>query len=286
MTDFSLAAESSLSNELFGAIGYPWRKRFDMDRLLTEDGDPRSVQSELIGLSEDNDDLAGETDDLIEDLVELFLDNRSQQERGETEHALADLVEPYLTGADEEDVSTICRTMEAEPNFDEELESFLRKVLEFSVEWVEGELSRQPDSNLGNPIALSNMRMAIRAKGKGCIKVFGKKYCVKVTSPWVRLEGKRAEIHLEADGPKLRARAKAHDIDIVIKIRILKWTWKIKIGVTSIVNRALSSQRPVLIDLRAIQVKVPGLDLVYKPSSLTVPSSNSTTTVEVDGTFT
>lgn len=286
MTDFSISAESSLATELFGALDYPWRMRISPSKAISGDDDEQ-VDAEMQGNAGDDIELAGESDDLLKDLVEAYLQNRGQADRDEVETALAEIVEPYLlNGIAEDDAPGIVLRMESDAAFQQKLEGFLGISLKFSLEWVEGELSARPNANLGNPIAIGNMRVAARAKGKGCIRVFGKKFCVSITSPWIRMEGRRAEVFLEPKGLQLRARAKAHDIDIVIKIRILRWSWKIKIGVTGYVNKALAGQSPVLLDLGAVRINVPGLGLTYAPSALAAPASSSTTTVAVDGGFT
>jgi len=111
---------------------------------------------------------------------------------------------------------------------------------------------------IGNPISLSKMACKVQAKIRACIKVFGNKICVSVTTPKIHLEGRAANLTLSSRGPVTYAQAQFSDLDIVIRIKIWKWHFTIKIGITSLVNKELRKLGPIkLIDLTPLEQAVP-----------------------------
>lgn len=115
ITDFSISAESSLATELFGALKYPWRMRVSPSKAMSDD-DGEQVDAEMQGEAGDDIELAGESDDLLTDLVEEYLQNREKKDRDETETALAEMIEPYLAaGIAEDDPPASCSAWKTMP---------------------------------------------------------------------------------------------------------------------------------------------------------------------------
>jgi hypothetical protein len=135
------------------------------------------------------------------------------------------------------------------------------------------------------PQTLSNLRLAVRARARACIRIFGRKICVSATSPWIRFEGRRAALFLDVVGTKIFGRAQLSDLDFVMTIRILGRNINIRIGVTGLVNRQLARQRPLLADFGNVRITVPGVGRVYQPSTVAVPASSTETRIELDGAF-
>lgn len=283
MSDVSLSIGTSLVANLFASIDYPWRKRIDVDRFLDWDDE---IECEVVAVNPEYEgsDYAGEEPDYLDPLIDLFLAHRERAvEPGSPEEALVALFQPYVSGTPSRD--TILERMDADASAPERLAAYWKPSLKVSVEWVEFELSKAPNAAMGNPVTLGDLRIAVRAKAKACIRAFGESVCIKITSPWVRFEGKKIEVALPVEGLKVKAHARAHDIDFVIKIKVWKWTYKIRIGMTGYVNKFLSKTRPVLADFGTVKIVVPGLDRTYSINAVAIPSSNSATTIAVDGKF-
>jgi hypothetical protein len=133
----------------------------------------------------------------------------------------------------------------------------LGKAVSVEVLWVKFEASK-PTLTLGNPIRLSNVVVYVQAKIEACIKILGKKFCVRVTSPRVRIEGRQATIALASRGAVVVGTPRFDDVDIVIRVKIWKFTYNIRVGITGIVNAQLQKQGPVkVLDLSALEQDVP-----------------------------
>jgi hypothetical protein len=146
------------------------------------------------------------------------------------------------------------------------------KSVSVDVEWVKIEVEK-PHIKLGNPIVLSDISVRVQARIKACISIFGKKYCIHVTTPRVHLEARNAFLQLLAQGPIVSALPHFEDLDIVISIKIWKWTFTIRIGITGIVNNQLKKQGPIaLIDLSAFEQGIPFSSKKLKISDLRFPA--------------
>ncbi|PJI93209.1 hypothetical protein BC777_2080 [Yoonia maricola] len=133
-----------------------------------------------------------------------------------------------------------------------------KKFFEFSVLWAQLRIVDRPKVDLGNPIRVLDLSTRSRAKAEGCIKVFGKRYCARVTSPWIRVDGQEAALNLITSGTVVSARPRFKNLDFVITIKILRWRFKIKIGLTTLVNRYFDRLPPAEIaDLSAFEQPIP-----------------------------
>lgn len=294
MSDISIAIDSSLLKKLFDSLKYPWRKK---------------ITPSFIGAKRFADDLAvsrveqtSEGDDLIDgsgyidDFINVYLDERqSIQTRGASESALLKLLDPYgarIQTNDAEARKSIKAQLLADDKGGDRLEAFFQEVFlkkkksaSVSVDWIEFELTQPPGSTLGNPIMLTGLKIGVRAKVSVCVRVFGRQICLRITTPWFRIEGRRVEASLTVDQLKLIARAKVDDVDFVIKIKIGPFKFKIKIGVTGHINRYLSQQAPVLVDASNVAIVVPGLGKTFVPISIGTPPHASITQLQMDGKF-
>ena len=282
MPDISLSVDTSFVQMLFSAVNYPWRKRIDGDRMLTSDDE--EIPFEVLGQGGDEDD-AGGGDEYLNELIETYLSHKGDpRNQGSAEEALHKLLEPYRQAGD--DKSSIRSALLNDPKGGDKIETFLRALRGgVTLDWIEFELSQKPNSHLGNPLALTNLKIAVRAKAKLCARIFGRERCISITTPWSRFEGERVEVALIEDGLKIKARAKARNVDFTVKVKIGPFTFTFRIGVTSHINRYLEKNSPVLVDASDIRIKIPGLDLTYRPVALDVPSSGTETTVSADGSF-
>lgn len=132
-----------------------------------------------------------------------------------------------------------------------------KRSVSFDVQWVKLELDK-PTVQMANPITASKIGCRVQVRVKACIRIFGRKICVTVTSPRIRLEARAATLALSGAGAKVMAQPAFKDLDVVIKIRIWKWTFSIRIGVTGLVNEQLRRQGPILIaDLSALEQDIP-----------------------------
>jgi hypothetical protein len=227
---------------------------------------------------------------LLDATIDAYLDSRAGApllDLEEDQEAAA-LIAPYAGEAapgGSNPVAAIKLRMAQDSAFPARLESFLKARLGAGIDWIEAELSQMPSSAMGNPIRLSNLRIAVRARAKACIRIFGREVCVSATSPWIRFEGRQAALFLDVEGTKILGRARVADLDFVMTIRIFGREIKIRIGVTGLVNRQLEKQRPLLADFGTVRINVPGVQRVYTPTSVAVPQSSSETRVDVDGRF-
>jgi hypothetical protein len=127
----------------------------------------------------------------------------------------------------------------------------------FEVQWVKVQMDR-PTVLMANPITASKIGVYVQARVKACIRIFGRRVCVTVTSPRIRLEARAATLSLSGAGPRVMAQPAFKDLDIVIRIRIWKWTFSIRIGITGLVNEQLRRQGPILVaDLAALEQDIP-----------------------------
>lgn len=132
-----------------------------------------------------------------------------------------------------------------------------RMSISVEVQWVKVELDR-PTVTMANPIVANQFACRVQARVRACLKLYGKKVCVSVTSPRIRLEARAATFALSAAGARVLGQPSFNDLDIVIKIRIWKWTYSIRIGVTSLVNEQLRKQGPIQIaDLGPLEQGIP-----------------------------
>lgn len=285
MSDLSISVDSSLLTKLFGSLNYPWRKRFEPKFTLGDDYEAGEVTVDVI--EQGGDDAEADTDSnlFVDDLIETYSKESKNSPTNAAEKALFELLSPYSRG-EIRSTSELRTALENDPARGDRLETFLKALdLSAGIEWVEFELARQPASNLGNPVALTDLHFAVRARAEACVKIFGKKHCLHFTTPWIRFEGERAQVELVVDQLRIIGRPSVRNIDFVITIKILGIKFKVKIGVTSHINRYLADQQPVLADFSNIAIKIPGLDLTYTPKSVTVPGSTAATTVQLDGQF-
>lgn len=285
MSDLSVSVGSSLIQNLFSSLSYPWRKRVDAALALDDD----DIEAEFVDLSDDA-DLSGNEPDFVADLLNAYL-AASAQERtsGDVEKALHDLFSPYVDGNNPR-ISTVAAgaldQMASDPAFPKKLDAFLKtRGPSVGLDWIEFELSEKPSSHMGNPLRLEGLKIGVRAKGHACIKVLGKEFCIRFTTPWFRFTGKKAATTFVVDGLKIAATAEVENVDFVIKVKIWKWSFSIRIGVTKYINKYLRNQKPVLADFSAVVIRVPGLDRTYKPSAISMPQDPATTQLLLDGKF-
>lgn len=294
MADFIATLTSSLANDLFGSLNYPYRMRIDGNVVAAEAVDPTDSEVEVdwlpLSTPEESQGFEADLEPLLDAVIEACLDRRSAVPflAEEPDVEAEALVAPYTgddgTGGGVE-LAAIKSRMVQDPTFAEKLEIFLKARLGAGIDWIEAELSQMPASAMGNPLTLSNLRVAVRARAKACIRIFGRQICVSATSPWIRFEGQRALLFLDVVGTKILGRARVSNLDFVMTIRILGRTIKIRIGVTGLVNNQLARQRPLLADFGTVRIAVPGVSRVYQPTAVAVPFSSSETRVEVDGRF-
>lgn len=130
--------------------------------------------------------------------------------------------------------------------------------LEFDVLWVKFEVESRPTLRLATPIELGAMTTRIQAKFEACIRVFGRRICVRPTTPRIRIDNRRALLDLAGAGPVVTATPRFEDVDLVIKISILGFSFTIRIGVTGLVNAQLRKQGPIeLLNLSTFEQPVP-----------------------------
>lgn len=211
-------------------------------------------------------------------------------EFGEHEQMLWDALSPYWPGGDEDRVRVtkiLREAVEANPDpFSKAYGELFDKGLKWTLEWAEVEISNAPTVSLGNPIRCTGLTIKVRAKVEGCIKILGKKICARITSPWIRVEGQEIRLNLVGKGTLLVGEAVFSNIDLVIKIKIAGFSYKIKIGLTSIINRQFKDKPITLFDAQALKLDVPGLGRSFKPHAVGCPPTPGSLTVGVDGQFT
>ncbi|MFM5917327.1 MAG: hypothetical protein ACKOOL_07325 [Novosphingobium sp.] len=297
MADLTLAVDTSLARDLFASLNYPYRMR--VGSKVIEEPEPGRTDTDQAEMEWDADPGSTPEDEiadfdavpLLEATVQAFLEqHRSDRYLSDEEDREASaLVAPYAEGIDSdrsESVKAVLDRMAADAAFEAKAKAFLKSRLGSGVEWVEAELSQRPDVAMGNPLTLSGLRFAVRARLKGCIRVFGREICVTVTTPWIRFEGRRAALFLDVVGQKVYGRARVSNIDFVWKIRIWKWTVTIRVGVTGLINGQLAHQRPLLADFGTVAIAVPGVSRTYHPTAVAIPPSSSETKLQIDGDFT
>lgn len=292
MADIQVSADSSLIDNLFSSLDYPWRKRIDGGSLVAAtDSAPGDWDAEVepLGQGGVDDEVSGDGEAMVDELVAAYLDDRGSGGSGDP--ALSALLDTYAGqvtrgSARSTAYAGVRDALLADSAGGDKLETFFRAADRgASIEWVDFELSHEPGSNLGNPVALTDLRIAVRAKAELCVRILGRKICVRITTPWFRFEGRRAEVRLLVQTLKIKAQAKVSDVDFVITVRIGPFKFKFRIGVTTIINKSLAKSTPVLADFAAVRIVVPGLGLTYAPTAVAVPDSTSATTVEIDGAF-
>jgi hypothetical protein len=282
MADISLSLNSSLVTKLFDAVPYPWRKQIDGERMRHGNDEP--VDVEFGGMESGGGD-ASDAEEYLDELIEAYIENVSEPRSGNShEQALHDLLAPYA--APDRSSAEIKRALFEDAGSGDKLATFFSALRGgVFIDWIEVELSQRPNSSLGNPLSLSNLRIAVRAKVKLCARIFGKERCIKITSNWFRFEGERVEVELIVEALTVKARARARNIDFTIEVKIGPFKFKFRIGITTHVNRYLAKNSPVLADLSGVVINIPGLDLEYALGSVAIPASSSETTVLIDGSF-
>ncbi|WP_292044634.1 hypothetical protein [Massilia sp. UBA6681] len=146
------------------------------------------------------------------------------------------------------------------------------KSLKVTVNWVRVEMEK-PALVLGNPIVLNDTAVKVQAQIRGCIKII-KEFCATVTSPRVRIEGRKISLNLRPQGTKIFATASVDDIDIVVKIKILKWSFEIRIGITGIVNGQLKKEPPIeIVDLSSFEQAIPFSNKKARISDISISSA-------------
>lgn len=285
MADVSISIGSSLATNLFSSLQYPWRKKLDGDRRQSDDG---NIDFDVLEPTDDT-DLTVDEPAYVDAMIDAYLDNAGTPTReGSTEQAISDLIKPYISntaGTRDEARQAIKNAMENDSDFAGRLYSVLGVSWKTKVDWIEFELSKAPGSHLGNPMALTDLKIAARAKIESCVSAWGWHGCLRMTTEWFRFEGRKAQVELGVYGLQIKAKASTSDIDFIIKIKIWKFSTKIRIGITKYVNKYLAKMHPVVLDLGAIRVKVPGLSVTYAPTTLAAPGSATDTVVAVEGQF-
>jgi len=261
--DVGVLVATALARRVVDAIDFPVLIRIPSPRTEGEGAEPMgeaeleffradtSPESEELELSEVNEAFANGISEMVQRVREGTIDESSVDPAQLA--AMRTLVKATDASGDK------AAFYKADPEeIDRALSELVsRRWVSVEVEWVKVEVGK-PDITLANPILLSGMSFRVQARVKGCIKVLGKKYCASVTSPWVRLEARQGRLELMADGPRIKALPQLRDLDIVVKIRIWKWTIKVRVGITSLVNKQLKKQGPILLlDLSALEQPVP-----------------------------
>jgi hypothetical protein len=157
-----------------------------------------------------------------------------------------------------------------------------KATVSVDIDWIKVE-AEKPVLRLGNPISLSSMVCKVQARIRACIRVLGKKICVSLTTPRMRLEGREANLALSSQGAITFAQAQFKDLDFVIKIKIWKWSFEIRIGITSLVNKQLRKQGPLqILDLSPLEQPVPFSAMKVKIHGLSYSSKDAGLLVGVD----
>lgn len=317
MTDIVAALGTTLAQGLFSSLDYPFRHRLDSDRMTSSDGET-NLDFEIDPSPSHEEVVSG--DDLLLASIEAFVavipyaPGGRVSELGEVERRLYELFSPYLAdtrvGTGDARAETggarpvlqmsgseiqrgqrggsvtqaILEAVEKSDDFGERFAEFARSGPYFRIDWVELELSEEPKASLGNPIRLQGLKVAVRAKGKACVRVLGKEFCTpSITTRWLRAEAAELRVLLESRGLQVYGLPSASNVDITITLKIFKWTYTVRIGITTHVNRALAKQRPLLFDASVLRLPVPALGRTYAPTRVATPQGADATTVEIDG---
>jgi hypothetical protein len=261
--DVSVLVATSLARRVMDAIPFPILVRIPSPRT-EEEGSDELGEAELVFTN-----VGGEREEDLPELSEVnetfaFGINEMVQRvrEGTIDESSAD---PAQLKA----LKTLARVLDANPDksayysadpaeIDGALSELVsRRWVSADVEWVKVEIDK-PNLTLSNPILLTGMTFHVQARVKACIKILGKKFCATVTSPRIRLEAREGRLELGSSSAKVTALPQFKDLDIVLKIRIWKWTVKVKVGITSLVNKQLKKQGPIqLLDLSAFEQPIP-----------------------------
>jgi hypothetical protein len=164
-----------------------------------------------------------------------------------------------------------------------QLEQTLARARGLRVKWVETRILTRPKATVADPIRLADLVLTIRASFEFCVNLLGHERCVSLTTPRIRLEGRRLDIVLSIQSPKLLGRPRFKDLDIVFRFKILGKTFRLKIGVTTIVNKALVKGDPlVILDLGSLTLPIFSTNKNFKVVAMSKSVSQKKLHVDVE----
>lgn len=155
------------------------------------------------------------------------------------------------------------------------------KRFKFEVVWAKLTIADRPNLQLANPIVVSGISTRVQVKVKACVRIFGRWRCLKITTPRLRFDAKKVNVALQGRSSELLGYPSFNNLDFVITIRIFGFRFKIKIGLTTIVNRELRKKGPVtVIDLSDFSQDIPYSSAKLKIKEISPIASSSSLGVE------
>ncbi|MCR9089211.1 MAG: hypothetical protein NXH97_21005 [Rhodobacteraceae bacterium] len=281
MGEISVSISDQVADDAIGAIGFPLEFNILGDSAsstgLSLDV-PVLGDAELLSVERDmnpNADipLLSELGELFEDAI---TDALERDDRGTLdlerltpeEQNLMNLLRGSLSGG----LINFSKKTEDETEIDQAITDVVTKgLIDFAVLWAQLRIVSRPDLDLGNPIRLSGLSTRSRAKAEACIKVFGRRLCARVTSPWIRVDGEELTLHFLTSGSKVSIKPRFKNLDFVITIRVFGKTFTIRIGFTTLVNRYFDRLPPAEVaDLSVFEQPIPFSDKITRIKSVSV----------------
>jgi len=281
MSDIIVTISDQVANDVIRAIIFPLefnipgkstfaKSSFDEPPI----GDAEVLSIEPEGVRESDTPLLSELGELYE---EAIADALERDARGmlDPEHLTPEEKKllSLLQGSLEDGKVQLSNKAQGEHSkLDKAITELVTKgLIDFAILWAQLRIVDRPNIDLGNPIRLSGLSTRSRAKAEACIKIFGKRVCARVTSPWIRVDGEVVVLHFETSGSKVSVRPRFRNLDFVITIRIFGKTFKIKIGLTTLVNRYFDGLPPFEVaDLSVFEQAIPFSDKATRIKSVAV----------------
>lgn len=129
----------------------------------------------------------------------------------------------------------------------------------WETEWTKVWINQRPSVDVNVPIIASGIDASVQIRGRMCIGVpiLGTACTKRFSSPVVNLKGRNFFLDPKDAPPRLIASGRFDDIDIEICVHIINWDLCVRIGVTGLVNGALSGSSWVLLDFGSLEGDVP-----------------------------
>lgn len=278
--DIELLVDKSMGQKALNAVDFPLEVRFPLNRAsLSEEtyslGEADIGDIEFLSPGQDinlveSSDLSEAFEKAILSTVKSYRDGSLNIKDLESDERKAiELISKAIPSDQPTDIAIL---QGKDGDVKKALELLItKKRIKFEVLWVRFKVVNRPNLKLSNPIELSGLSTRTKAKAQACVRAFGKWWCAKATTPWIRIDGRYVYLDMSSSGAVVKAMPRFKDPDIVITIKVFKWRIKIPIGITSMVNREVRKKGPIeLIDLSPFEQEIPYSNKKAKIDRITI----------------
>jgi len=278
--ELRLVIDKAFGDKYFSEITWPYVKTIYPSKSLNA-----SSADADIDVTHDESNTPGEFTDLfssdIEDQLTDFLleSDENTLPNGVLKDLATALAQKSKKSTKEDIKATLPNVLNENPALADALGAEIKKWIDVDVRWVKVRVNKKPLVTISNPITLTNLDLGVKAELRACVKI-GKWRCTGYfTVGYINLAARQLALNLYPVPPELLGQPKFNDLDIVIKFKLFGKTFKVKVGITSIVNKGLD---PVVVaDFSSFEIDVIDTKRQFKVDKIVPTASNDGLAISV-----